>query len=549
MPDIILKNILGQDVTYSGIDTVKLKNTAGGEETFSHGVAVEGIPIELDLANGGTQTITAPDGTLVKSAVVSITGGIGGKGVERTEEVNFKTLNGNITANTEDEMSSLLSDENNLGLTVKYTGTTGKYIPENIYKIVDYEDFNAEDCPATAVDVTSDTVLTSSLECNVGDLIIAAIMLRSPLVSLSEGWTLISTSKDVLEINPTGSTSQTLSFAYKYATNNTESITVTQTTAGRMYMNMVSFSGECEFVDKGYQYQNNAEKEDTTIVTCERPKGEIVLWGITKVMWGTKTWSVSNDARTIQLGGEKQSRLLLAIDTSNDEKVTFSSYATNTTDAYICGALSIVMKPHFIDVTENPVANKQFIEAEENTVMQKVVLNKPETLVPENILKGVEIAGVIGAVIGSVKPNIMMKRYTSDADITTTYSNVNLITSADMEAAGFAFPEDKTKCFILMFPTSFDECFTTTSRTYSTTSIVCGSSIIKKGSNRYFGRETTMYNSTSPTVTERYHSYNLTSTINGGLTYDTNLNAVRFVVSNGTGCLGKSYIVIAGYYE
>ena len=75
MPDIVLKNILGQDVTYTGVDTVKLKNTAGGEETFSHGIAVEDVPIELNLANGETQTIVAPEGSLVKSAIVTVTGG------------------------------------------------------------------------------------------------------------------------------------------------------------------------------------------------------------------------------------------------------------------------------------------------------------------------------------------------------------------------------------------------------------------------------------------------------------------------------------------
>ncbi len=85
MVDVILKNILGQDVTYTGIDTVKLKNTAGGEETFSHGIAVEDVPISLDLANGGTQTIYAPEGSLVKSAVISITGGGGGDAVEMEE--------------------------------------------------------------------------------------------------------------------------------------------------------------------------------------------------------------------------------------------------------------------------------------------------------------------------------------------------------------------------------------------------------------------------------------------------------------------------------
>ena len=69
MPDIVLKNILGQDVTYSGIDTVKLKNTEGNEETFSHGVAVENIEIPVDFS-AGDMPISAGDGYLVKNAVV-----------------------------------------------------------------------------------------------------------------------------------------------------------------------------------------------------------------------------------------------------------------------------------------------------------------------------------------------------------------------------------------------------------------------------------------------------------------------------------------------
>ena len=95
MADVILKNILGQDVTYSGIDTVKLKNTEGGEETFSHGVAVEDVPINLELANGETQTITANEGELIKSAIVTVTGGGSGEALElEATELLFVDIDG-----------------------------------------------------------------------------------------------------------------------------------------------------------------------------------------------------------------------------------------------------------------------------------------------------------------------------------------------------------------------------------------------------------------------------------------------------------------------
>lgn len=70
MADIVLKDRNGNDVTYEGIETVTFDTPTEGEQiVFTEGVKVEGIEIGLDMSNGD-QTITAPEGTLVKSAVI-----------------------------------------------------------------------------------------------------------------------------------------------------------------------------------------------------------------------------------------------------------------------------------------------------------------------------------------------------------------------------------------------------------------------------------------------------------------------------------------------
>lgn len=67
---IILKDLNGEDVTYKGVEKVKFNTSDGGTAYFSKGEAVENVPIMLDFS-GGDQTIIAPDGTLVKSAIIA----------------------------------------------------------------------------------------------------------------------------------------------------------------------------------------------------------------------------------------------------------------------------------------------------------------------------------------------------------------------------------------------------------------------------------------------------------------------------------------------
>lgn len=66
---IILKNRDGVDIAYSGVDTVKFNKVDGSTQTFIRGEVVEDMPIEVDFSEGN-QTINAPAGILVKSAII-----------------------------------------------------------------------------------------------------------------------------------------------------------------------------------------------------------------------------------------------------------------------------------------------------------------------------------------------------------------------------------------------------------------------------------------------------------------------------------------------
>ena len=67
---IVLKDRNGNDVAYYGIETVTFDTTTEGkQQTYTKGVAVEGVEVELDFT-GGDQVMAAPDGGLVKQATI-----------------------------------------------------------------------------------------------------------------------------------------------------------------------------------------------------------------------------------------------------------------------------------------------------------------------------------------------------------------------------------------------------------------------------------------------------------------------------------------------
>lgn len=84
---IVLKDRKGNDVAYYGIETVTFDTTTEGkQQTFTKGVAVEGLEIVPDFS-GGDMAVNAPVGMLVKSAVVKKPDGLAAENIRKGTDV------------------------------------------------------------------------------------------------------------------------------------------------------------------------------------------------------------------------------------------------------------------------------------------------------------------------------------------------------------------------------------------------------------------------------------------------------------------------------
>ena len=68
--NIILRDRDGVEQEYPMRQMLEVDTTEGGTVLYSKGQTLESVPVELDFSAGNTQTITAPNGYLVKSAVI-----------------------------------------------------------------------------------------------------------------------------------------------------------------------------------------------------------------------------------------------------------------------------------------------------------------------------------------------------------------------------------------------------------------------------------------------------------------------------------------------
>ena len=128
-------------------------------------------------------------------------------------------------------------------------------------------------------DVSSGTTLSSSITCEVGDLIVAQIVVRSSL-TLPNGWTLLRTIPAISG----DSTSQTLSFAYKIATSTTETLTVTQSSSNRIYINLIRVKNADSII-----YVSEAEKalQGNMISSAVLRSAGLYIWGVSSTLWSS----------------------------------------------------------------------------------------------------------------------------------------------------------------------------------------------------------------------------------------------------------------------
>ena len=148
---------------------------------------------------------------------------------------------------------------------------------------------------STCVEATAATTLTASVSASPGDIILATITVRSAL-SLPDDWKLLFTSDYVID---TGDP-QSISFATKTAENNTESITVTQTEAKRIYINLITVRGA-----KGIAYypeMTSYIRDNPNTAGYQVPdkkQGEKIIWGCSAYMWSSSApygnWETTPD--------------------------------------------------------------------------------------------------------------------------------------------------------------------------------------------------------------------------------------------------------------
>ena len=190
-------------------------------------------------------------------------------------------------------------------------------------------------------DVDSATTLDTTITCEVGDLILAQIIVRSAL-TLPTDWTLLRT---IPAVETTYN--QTLSFAYKRATSTSETLTVTQASAGRIYTNLVRLSNAASI-----SYIQSCENTGTNIVSISSTKPvtpNMVIWGASSTLWissspyGDWTYSPSTLGYYSVPQATRQPRLGTFIDSSGAGERTFSTPSMKSdNNAMMCGAVEIV---------------------------------------------------------------------------------------------------------------------------------------------------------------------------------------------------------------
>ena len=190
-------------------------------------------------------------------------------------------------------------------------------------------------------DVDSAATLDTTITCEVGDLILAQIIVRSAL-TLPTGWTLLRT---IPAVETTYN--QTLSFAYKRATSTSETLTVTQATAGRIYTNLVRLSNATSI-----SYIQSCEKTITgaqSISSTKPVTPNMVIWGASSTLWQSASprgdWTYTPS--TLDYYSLPQStsapRLGTFVDSSGAGERTFTAnFISDSSSAMMCGAVEIV---------------------------------------------------------------------------------------------------------------------------------------------------------------------------------------------------------------
>ena len=165
-------------------------------------------------------------------------------------------------------------------------------------------------------ETASGTTLTGTVQANAGDIVLATISHRSTFTAPA-GW-------NILYESPAIGSNQRMVFAIKKIDIAGQiSFTASQSTSGRIYLNLISISGISD-IESANEYElSTGESTVTSVVVPNKQEGEKLIWGASANLWSTSNYgqwsSVPDDLQLIQLPSTTQPRQLNAIDFGNGQ--------------------------------------------------------------------------------------------------------------------------------------------------------------------------------------------------------------------------------------
>lgn len=346
---------IGTKIYLFGGETNKATTTINVFDTETQSIST----LSTKLPEGANETAAVADGTKVY-----LFGGIlSNDNLDTVHAFNtVMPLAANtmlIETSTDRNIVNLLPNLK-LGVNNVYLGDAngcGEKVNAYLSKTVnDYAYDNYYASSASGLGDKTGTTLTATVDCEVNDLIVAAIVTRDTF-TVSDDWTLLSQS-NINSIDD--GTNQTLAWAYKTAKSTTESITVTQASEQRLYINMVALPGATGVIDHGYSYDNSGT---TNTITVSKPDG-LVLWGMTTPTWNNSApydvWTTSySEMPIVQIGTSSASRLGIGLDQSTEKDITFRCPAEEP-KGIIVGCLAIQGIDKFYTAT--PCTRTEWVE-------------------------------------------------------------------------------------------------------------------------------------------------------------------------------------------
>ena len=270
-----------------------------------------------------------------------------------TEIENIPSGGGTVVdVATEQEMNSIPS-QSTLGKMYNYTGEEGKYM-NGIYKVqqgIVNNGIVLNDiwyCPRE----TNITYYTLSINCSIGSKIIALISLRDNTYTVSSEW-------DVLGVSNSIDNNQYMIVATKVAENTMESITVTQGSSQRMYINLLELPSDAVINFNGFKYETTSSND----ITIFNQIG-IKIYGLSAPSWVIatpyKTWNSSLEE--MQYYGanvnsyRQQRQCAFASNITEETEITFTPPVATTiilAEITITNINPVIAYSYYLDIINN----------------------------------------------------------------------------------------------------------------------------------------------------------------------------------------------------